>query len=158
MVKYEDLKDMYEDDYYYIYPKEGKVISKVSGAEIAKDNSKIVVVRDNSSLRARIKKMRFIYEAVNGKLPHGAIIEAFDGDERNAKYDNIKVIEDRTSYFKGHDWSSLHRFDEATVEEIRRRYEEGDISYDELAKDYHCGLSTIQKIMQKNYVYDRKDK
>ena len=152
-----ELKEQYETEYYIIYPKEGKVVSKSTKREIAPDNSKIVVIKGEDQPRSRVKKIRFIYEAVNGPLPHGAIIKAKDGNEANAKYDNIEVITDRVEYFKDHNWSMLNRFTKKEVETIRAEYATGDVSYDELARKYCCGLSTIQKIMQGRYVYDKKE-
>ena len=143
---------------YIIYPKEGKIISPHRGMnEVAKGKARLVIDisdADNKTTKRKIvKKLRAVYESVYGPQTQGVILYPKNGDETDARIDNIVAIR-RADYFKNHDWSIKAKIDEATVEKIRADYATGNYSHAQLGHDYGCGKSTIQKIVNRQYYWD----
>lgn len=152
-----ELKESYDYlGYYTIYPKEGKVVTNLTGREIGKGKESIVLEIGKPN-RANRKKMKLIYECVYGKLPKGYVVQAIDGDKTNCKIDNIRAVT-RVDYYKDYDWRCKVKLDEKAVEEIRDKFFRLHITEKQLAYDYGVGKSTVYKIIKGNYYYDKQKK
>lgn len=143
---------------YIIYPEEGKIISPHRGMnEVAKNKARLVIDicdADNKKMKRKIvKKIRAVYESVHGPQTQGTILYPKDGDETNARIENIVAVS-RSDYFKGHDWSIKAKVDKETAEAIRKDYSSGKISHEALGLKYFCSKSTVQKILNNQYYWD----
>ena len=139
---------------YIVYPTEGKIINKITEREVGK-GKKRVVLEVGKKCRKNVKKIKAVYETAKGPINPGDIIIALNGDETDARLENIKVM-CRKEYFENHDWSKLVTLTLDQVEEIKAEYKEHEYTNEQLALKYKCSKSTIQKVLVGEYFYDKK--
>lgn len=155
-------------DYFgYIVSKNG-VIETRDGQIVPMDENGCVRLRIDGK---RVKKIagRIIIEAVTGKLTERNDIITFkDGNKLNPEFSNL-IIKKRKEYFKGYDWSHARIINDETQKEIIKKYNREERekhrfigkwahpSYHDLAKEYNCSVSTIQKIVNNRYIVERSE-
>ena len=144
---------------YTVYPREGKICSPFKDMkEVAKGKPTVVIdieIEDGTKRKRRIvKKIRAVYEAVYGPQDESTIIYPINGDYSDARLDNI-ATEKRSEHFENYDWSKKVRVSRETAEMIKKEYVPGKTTQAELARTYHCGKSTVKKIIDGEYYWDK---
>lgn len=135
-----------------VMPTEGIVFSKF-GTELGSGKARFVYM-DEEGNKHRVSKLRFVYEAVHGPLPKGAVLQPKDNNPLNACIDNAVLI-NRKDYFKSYDYSYFAAADPDVVVKIKADRRRG-FSYTQLAEKYTLSKGTIAKIVKGTYYNDKE--
>lgn len=91
---------------------------------------------------------RAVYEAFTGEvIPKNKYYIECDNEDRPS-FESIRLIP-REEYFEGHDWSMMHKYDEETENAMRKDFETGQYTKNDLAKKYGCNPATVRKILNR---------